>query len=81
MTRVAVLEYARFNIRVNCICPGGIETEMAKRIRRGAEPDPKAVSRHLGTGADGRAGGRPPTWCCSSPAANRRLRPEPHSAP
>ncbi|MDO8434017.1 MAG: SDR family NAD(P)-dependent oxidoreductase [Candidatus Binatus sp.] len=45
MTRVAALENARYNIRVNCICPGGIETAMAKRIRKGAPPDPKAVSR------------------------------------
>jgi NAD(P)-dependent dehydrogenase (short-subunit alcohol dehydrogenase family) len=45
MTRVAALENARYNIRVNCNCPGGIETPMANRIRKGAPPDPKAVSR------------------------------------
>ncbi len=54
MTRVAALEYARYNIRVNCICPGGIETPMAKRIRRGAEPDPKAISRISVLGRMGR---------------------------
>jgi NAD(P)-dependent dehydrogenase (short-subunit alcohol dehydrogenase family) len=54
MTRVAALEYARYNIRVNCICPGGIETAMAKRIRRGAEPDPKAISRISVLGRMGR---------------------------
>ena len=45
MTRVAALEYARYNVRGNWIGPGGIETAMAKRIRRGAEPDPKAIRR------------------------------------
>jgi len=54
LTRVAALEYARYNIRVNCICPGGIETPMAKRIRRGAEPDPKAISRISVLGRMGR---------------------------
>lgn len=54
LTRVAALEYARYNIRVNCICPGAVETAMAKRIRRGAEPDPKAVARISVLGRMGR---------------------------
>ncbi len=45
MTRVAAVENGRYNIRVNCICPGAIETPMAVRIRQGAEPRPQAVKR------------------------------------
>ncbi len=31
MTKVMALEYAKYNIRVNCVCPGAIETPMVQR--------------------------------------------------
>ena len=32
MTRMVALEYAKKNIRINCICPGVISTPMAQRV-------------------------------------------------
>jgi NAD(P)-dependent dehydrogenase (short-subunit alcohol dehydrogenase family) len=46
LTRAMALDFARENIRVNCICPGAIETPMLK-ASLDTSPDPKAARESL----------------------------------
>jgi NAD(P)-dependent dehydrogenase (short-subunit alcohol dehydrogenase family) len=71
MTKSAALEYARSNIRVNCVCPGVIHTAMIDRFTHG---DPEALAQY----AEGEPVGRMGTpeevanaviWLCSDQAS------------
>src|SRR5260370_27207516 len=53
LTKVAALEYARYNIRVNCICPGFIQTPMMERVAAMSAADLKRMEKG---NAIGRAG-------------------------
>lgn len=32
MSKVAAMEYARYDVRVNCLCPGGFNTPMTMKV-------------------------------------------------
>ena len=53
LTRTAALEYAAQGVRVNCVCPGIIDTPMAHRFTHG---DPAVAARIAAMGPVGRMG-------------------------
>jgi NAD(P)-dependent dehydrogenase (short-subunit alcohol dehydrogenase family) len=56
MTKCMALDHAKEGVRVNCICPGRVETPFVK-ARLAEYPDPeKAYQEMAGTQAQGRMG-------------------------
>jgi len=52
LTRTAALEFARYRIRVNCVCPGAIDTPLLGSLLGTNEPVPHWI---LASGAAGRS--------------------------
>jgi len=44
LTKTLALDYAKFNVRVNCICPGAVDTPMLHRHFNNS-PDPELAAR------------------------------------
>jgi NAD(P)-dependent dehydrogenase (short-subunit alcohol dehydrogenase family) len=70
LTKTAALEYAKQEIRVNCVCPGAIQTPMTER----AWSDPERRARVISSEPVGRIGNpeeiaEAVVWLCSDAAS------------
>src|SRR5262244_1461374 len=70
LTKTAALEYAQQGIRVNCVCPGYIDTPMTEGMLR----DPERKAQVVGREPQGRVGtpaeiAEAVVWLCSDAAS------------
>ncbi|MSP43390.1 MAG: SDR family oxidoreductase [Alphaproteobacteria bacterium] len=71
LTKAAALEYAKSGIRVNCVCPGAIDTPMLSRV---TQTDPVVLGQLIASEPIGRMGrpseiGEAAVWLCSDHAS------------
>ena len=71
LTKVAALEYAQSGIRVNAVCPGAVETPLARRLM-GEDPEREAM--YMAIHPVGRLGtpneiAEAVVWLCSDAAS------------
>jgi len=71
LTKAAALEYAKSGIRVNCVCPGAIDTPMLSRV---TQTDPAVLGQLIASEPIGRMGrpseiGEAAVWLCSDHAS------------
>ena len=50
MTRAIAVEYILRGVRVNCVCPGAVETAILSQFMPPADADPKAIKRLMPVG-------------------------------
>jgi NAD(P)-dependent dehydrogenase (short-subunit alcohol dehydrogenase family) len=71
LTRAAALEYAKFNIRINAVCPGLVPTALVERITVSQPELMKALVAAIPMGRPGRAEeiAEAVAWLCSDAAS------------
>jgi NAD(P)-dependent dehydrogenase (short-subunit alcohol dehydrogenase family) len=70
LTKTAALEYAQQGIRVNCVCPGMIQTPMTERLLSNPERKVQSTARHpLGRVGTPEEIAEAVVWLCSDAAS------------
>jgi NAD(P)-dependent dehydrogenase (short-subunit alcohol dehydrogenase family) len=69
LTKTAALEYAQRGIRVNCVCPGVIQTPMTERVLRDPARQAQITARPMGRVGTPEEIAEAVVWLCSDAAS------------